>query len=306
MSRPHSGSTILDIILGNSGAIESVGQLVSGMGRSDPIDCSCGAKVADCPFWTAVRDAFPLANRWSWDEAGRLCREHSDLRNLAETLTASTDPARTPQRYRDLDAIAEGIEAAIAKASGKPHLLDSSKEPTRGLMLLRFHPDARIIHLVRDPRRAVVSHYWRFKERGGYFEFRRKQYFRPGLAFPFMALAALSWSVGNLLGELARRIAPARVIRVRYEDLCAEPARELRRIGEAFAIPVEDVVAKVARKEPLAIGHDIGGNEIRFGREIVFNPGKGKEHTPPAWLQRLTVALCWPMMLRYGYPLKES
>src|SRR3712207_8304603 len=61
-----------------------------------------------------------------------------------------------------------------------------------------------------------------------------------------------------------------------------------------------------ARKEPLAIGHDIGGNEIRFGREIVFNPGKGKEHTLPAWLQRLTVALCWPMMLRYGYPRSEE
>src|SRR5688572_27137486 len=33
VGRPHSGSTILDIVLGNSSNIEGIGQLVSGMGK---------------------------------------------------------------------------------------------------------------------------------------------------------------------------------------------------------------------------------------------------------------------------------
>ena len=56
------------------------------------------------------------------------------------------------------------FERAIARATGKPHIVNSSKEPTRGMMLLRFCPEARVIHLVRDPRRLMASNYWRFKD----------------------------------------------------------------------------------------------------------------------------------------------
>ena len=54
MSRPHSGSTILDILIGNSASVQGVGQLVSDMGKLDN-PCACGASIRDCPFWQAVR-----------------------------------------------------------------------------------------------------------------------------------------------------------------------------------------------------------------------------------------------------------
>ena len=55
MSRPHSGSTILDILLGNTASVESVGQLVSDMGKLDN-PCACGATIRTCPFWSEVRE----------------------------------------------------------------------------------------------------------------------------------------------------------------------------------------------------------------------------------------------------------
>ena len=53
--RGHSGSTILDILLGNSSQIESVGELLAGLSRADREPCSCGATMSDCGFWREVR-----------------------------------------------------------------------------------------------------------------------------------------------------------------------------------------------------------------------------------------------------------
>jgi hypothetical protein len=44
------------------------------------------------------------------------------------------------------------LARAITACAGKPHLADSSKTPTHGLLLVRYLPEARLIHLVRDPR----------------------------------------------------------------------------------------------------------------------------------------------------------
>ena len=54
MGRGHSGSTILDILLGNSTRIESVGELLSGLSRADHQMCSCGVMVPDCATRASV------------------------------------------------------------------------------------------------------------------------------------------------------------------------------------------------------------------------------------------------------------
>ena len=51
----RSGSTILDILLGNSSQIESVGELVFALSRADVERCSCGLSLSDCTFWSRVR-----------------------------------------------------------------------------------------------------------------------------------------------------------------------------------------------------------------------------------------------------------
>jgi hypothetical protein len=304
MGRGHSGSTILDILLGNSARIESVGELASGIDKPDRL-CSCGGSIADCPFWRAVRARASADGCFSWQEIAAAHVRQAHVERLLATWRASADPARTPPELRTLAAMSERVERAIAEVAGKPVLLDSSKEPARGLFVLKFRPEARVIHLVRDPRSVVTSYYWRLKSNKG-FHFLRRNYSAPAALTPLLLLlAAASWSVGNLIFELIARVAPDRVLRVRYEDLRNEPAREVRRIGSALGLPVEDVAQRLERGEAFAVGHNIGGNQIREGaRTIRFEPGKERSRGRlPRGIEIMTVLLCWPLMLRYRYPL---
>jgi hypothetical protein len=301
MSRPHSGSTILDILLGNTGQVASVGQLVSDMGKpGNP--CACGATIRDCPFWREVR-ARVEAEGVAWDEAVRLSVGQAHVRNFWRTLRA---PAGAPGERR-LAEVTAAVHRAIAAAAGRPHILDSSKEPTRALFLARHYPDARLVRLVRDPRSAVASHYWRLKDKG-YFHFLRRDYRLPLLSPLLLALAAASWTVGNLLHDLAAsRAAPGRVVRLRYEDLRDRPGEELARLGAALGIEVGEAQAKVARGEALEVGHLIGGNDVRLEKGLRFEPGREGTRRPlPRWVGLVTLALCWPLMARYGYAARRA
>ena len=301
MGRAHTGSTILDILLGNSPKVESVGQLVSHIGRVDT-PCSCGEKIQDCEFWTDVRANVLDGQDYDWAELAKLHTEQGHVKSLISTFMSS----RTTPRFAKLAAMTKRVDDALRKVSGKPVVLDSSKEPTRGLFLLKHYDDARMIYLVRDPRSVVTSYYWRMKA-GKPFHFLRREYKNSILNPFFLFIGAASWIVGHAIFEAIAKVAPEKVIRVRYEDLCTRPDIELRRIGQAFDIPVDEVIAKIERREGFPVGHNIGGNMIREGKsEVQFEPKKDLTRQPlPKWAEVMTLALCWPLMGRYGYKFAE-
>ena len=51
----------------------------------------------------------------------------------------------------------------------------------------------------------------------------------------------------------------------------------------------------------------IGGNDVRLEGKVRFDPGKeGRRERLPRAIEALAVLLCWPLMLRYGYPLRRT
>ena len=294
MSRPHSGSTILDILLGNSRVFTGIGQLASDI--HEPLNlCACGSRIQDCTFWRSVRARLE-AQGHDWHKSSRALAEQAHIRNFLATWRAAADD---PELVR-LGELSRAVAQAVVEASGKRIMLESSKEPTRGLLLMRYVPEAFLIHLVRDPRSAMASHYWRLKK--GYFHFLRRDYPARPWGPLFLILAAISWIAGNLLQELVVRRDPSRVLRIRYEDLRRRPAEEIGRIAVTLGVDLADVVETLARGQALARSHIIGGNEVRLEKDLRFDPEKQSRRPPlPRWVTAMTVLFCWPLMLRYGY-----
>lgn len=296
MGRGYSGSTILDILLGGSDRIESVGELIYGLSRAGREVCSCGEPIPACPFWREVRQRTE-AEGVDWDEA---CRANATQLRASTQFwrvwcTRPNDPAA--QRLAWITTV---LERAITATAGKQHVLDSGKTPARALFLLRHLPEARAIHLVRDPRHVMRSYLWRLEPGNvGFLLYGRRRAW--GKMLP-LVLASGLWTVSNLSCELIARRYPDRVVRIRYEDLRAQPEAVLVEIGRAFALNLDDVRNKLRRDESFAVGHNIGGNRIRHEGAVRFDPAKsGRRSDLPRWLKVVTTTFCWPLMLRYGY-----
>lgn len=295
--RGHSGSTMLDAMLGNAGEIESVGELVSAMGRYDE-PCSCGERFGECPFWKVVRRRFEERSGLTWDYAVVQSRQQAHIKALVRTLRGRSEDSW----IRTLVSITEHIGQAIADAaaSAPKVVVDSSKEITRALFFSRFMPDARIIHLMRHPVSILQSDYYRLKGGTGFKLLRRR--FKPKRFFgPFLFVSVLTWITGNLIADLTRTFGRDRFLRIRYEDVIARPTVQLKRIEEFSEVPLDAVVARLANGEAFDVGHNIGGNHMRLSGTFVFDPGKAARKGLPLRFAVMTWLLTWPLLLAYGY-----
>ncbi len=136
LSRGHSGSTLLDMLLSSHDDVVSVGELKQ-IARQDNPWCTCKAdRVRQCSFWQRV--SAELVERTS--------------KTLFEQKFTSTDPD-------ELRVANHAVYEAVAAISGVSVIVDSSKDHWRLSRLLEDGTfDIKVIHLVRHPYGVVSSH----------------------------------------------------------------------------------------------------------------------------------------------------
>jgi hypothetical protein len=152
-----------------------------------------------------------------------------------------------------------------------------------------------VLHVVRDPR--AVAHSWR----------RRVE--RPEDGTPMArwspARTSLHWFAQNLALELLAARG-TRVTRVRYEDLLDAPRRTLA--GLLIRFPAGSRLGFLTdHRAVLTTAHTASGNPLRFvvgPIDLVRDESwKGAMPRSQRWL---VTAITWPLMLRYGYPLRGA
>jgi Sulfotransferase family len=298
MGRGHSGTTVLDSLIGNGDEVESVGELTSAMRNWKSRSCSCGKPVSQCKFWQQVVSTYEHNAKQTWHESAKISEEQADIRNYFSTLFSSPDK---PWVCKLLEINACLLNSICSASCGKRIVVDSSKEVTKALFLSRFMPNSFVIHLVRHPEGVVSSYYDRIKRRGWGMTLLKRS-FHPGrFLFAAMALTAISWVVGNLLAEIAYYRARVRCIRIRFEDLSNNPSFELRRLQEFLGCNLENVIENIKSGSPMHIGHNIGGDDMRLGGTFIFNPKAVHRRHLPLHYKIMTRFLTWPMLWRYGY-----
>ena len=141
----HSGSTLLDLMLNAHPAILAAGEVlklnrqltIRKSRKGTPAPCSCGAvSLWECPFWSAV-------DRRTQEISGK------SLTDLDMLDYRDEDGASAPNAV---------VFKAVAEASGKNFVVDSSKLPGRLSYLMRLTElDVYPVHLVREPKGQINS-----------------------------------------------------------------------------------------------------------------------------------------------------
>jgi hypothetical protein len=292
MGRGHNGSTVLDGLLGNAVEIESVGELVSGLSRYPHELVSTGETMAESAYWKEVVSRYAKTSGCEpSDSFGWLSRCTHPRRFLTWLCAGSQNPAVVKAL-----AINTHIASAIAEVSGKPLVLDSSKEYSRGLFLCKFYPRSKIIHLIRSPIATVYSY-----QKRPTFKFLRHSFKMHARTMPLAICTVLcSWSIGCLLGSIVKYLYPARVLTIRYEDVCVQPRKELEKLGAFLEVDLSALATKIEEKQPLTIGHNIGGNKMRFQKQFTFTPDHDKKPLRLAY-RLLALVVNGPFLLLHRY-----
>lgn len=293
--RGRSGSTVIDAMLGNSKSIESVGELVSGLGRVNAM-CSCGKQMKECNYWTSVQQEYESRTAKNWDMFAKDTVKSGHVKQFFSTLIG------TSGFYKELVKDTELFTQVLLEIAGKDAILDSSKNPNRALLLAKFYDDSKIIHLVKHPDGVAASKY-KFIKRGKGYKFLRRTYRNPKLAPLYMTVEALSWLIGNSMIGLIKLIKPKKVMLVKYEDFGTQPEVIFQKLSEFLEINLSEVRDAVINGHPLTFGHTIGGNGVRNEESFVFNTKKGKKRPMPTFYKVLIRVFCWPLMWLYGYKI---
>ena len=249
LSASHSGSTLLAMLLGSHPEVCTVGELkLTSMGDVDRYLCSCGKRIKECEFWTAInQDMSERGFEFDITNAG------TDIRTGATAYTRwlLRPLHREPllERFRDLAlalssawrANLKQIQArnlalieSVMSRTGKRVIVDSSKIGIRLKYLLKNRGiEVKIIRLVRDGRAVALSYMdpAEFADasdpelRGGGTGGRRES---ERLSIKD---GAYEWRRSNEEAEaILKSLGRSRWTEVHYEDLCEKTQETMERL----------------------------------------------------------------------------
>jgi sulfotransferase family protein len=294
----RSGSTLLERLLSSSRSVTGVGELrwLWKRGFAESHLCSCGEPFPLCPFWRSVT-ASALPGEVDAEEMQEAARRVDRIRYIpfhAWPRLAPEEFRRSLKLYGD---VLDRVFDAIAAESRSQLIVDSSKEPAYAFLLRRVPSlQVYVVHLVRDSR-AVAFSWQRLRPRP---EITERVAYMPQYG---IAKSSRDWLEKNTLFE-GYRATGGNLIRVRYEDLAADPASTvngvLREVGERLGLDLG------VCGDDQDLPHSISGNPIRFSASVPTVRKDDEWRTAMDARDRACVSLMTsPMLLRYGYSLSS-
>lgn len=280
----HSGSSLLDVLLGASGDMSSTGELHRLSLNPSTRQCACGETLERCAFWSGVlltynQEEAPLDSWRSVPVTASGKVEESKADNLLAQLSLATGYGLTRRRSDALQAqylAAENtwrVVRSICRYAVTEVVVDSTKSPTRMNALERTKlGDYRIVCLTRDPRAVVAS---------------RKR--REGTS---AIISALKWNTENIKMLVMALAVPERHrMSITYEELCASPLQTINAIRGHLGLSRLDYI-NIPRP---GMYHSIPGNPMLL-RDIT------RIHSDERWRAELganeimvVTAICKPI-----------
>ena len=265
----RSGSTILNIILGNHPQIFGGGELQNmGQVYNDSKICSCQNVLVNCEFWSAVvNDWFSKVEEDNTASGFKRWSKFEGVFSFRSWFKMYFGIGEKDAEFKKYQKSTSEFLRAVQQHSKKEVLVDISKNPLRAWALEK-NPDIdlRMVQLVRDGR-AVTWSLKRTAERQN----RKRPTWR----------AAMFWALINRMTNLVRSKVEHKTL-VRYEDFIENPRKILNQIGEMAEIDFTDIINKIENNDDFTIEHVMAGNGIRKADTIKFETTK-----TDGWIKKL-------------------
>ena len=225
---PRTGSTVLGRMLGSIPGAIFAGELNLFWSRfADGEFCSCGQPLQDCQFWSAVINAG--FGKLGPEDARNLERLERTLRRWQKISLPL--PVRrkiaTSEHFRVAADARMQLYRSIAEVAQVSWIADSGKDSWFGMLFsCLYENNFDTVHLVRDPRGVAFSKTKLVKSDSEPRYLPR----RPPI------MAATTYLVENLVIQIALKRRSASYIRIRYEDLAADPETVIREVAHSMNI----------------------------------------------------------------------
>lgn len=261
LSAGHSGSTLLDMMLGSHPSCESAGELIHlPMDMAMNKQCGCRQLMHDCVLWPAVMRRMgidPLDDPYKL-ELGYAIAMTGDKKRTSAIHKIITRP-KNALKYAELrwnadwmNKLTPGFKLGIQNTldiydhirdlTEKNIVVDSSKHYLRAVELYKRNPTAtRIIVLVRDGR-------------GVFYSFLKRKFSR--------RFAMIAWRnhYHHLLSLLDKHISPSHMITVHYEKLIDNPRGTLKNICSFLELDFSESMIDFRS----VVHHNVNGNDMKL------------------------------------------
>lgn len=299
----RSGSTLLDRIIGMHDGFFSAGELRFIWERSFGENqlCGCGVPFDQCVFWGKVsRQAFSadVANVDA-STAARLRGSLDDTR-YAPWLIQSRSPACYQTALVVYGRLLKRLYEGILRVSRDRVIVDSSGDATHGLILSRIPGiQLHVVHLVRDPRAVAFS--WKRSRRRPEIHWASE-----GMPTEHVRTSAIRWMMYNTTAELLSKSAVS-YCRLRYEDFVADPTAALSTVLAPYEWAGDQPNNMRGKEVLLEPSHTVSGNPMRFKQgRLKIKLDNEWQHAMLPRDRRTVGAITWPLLIRYGYPVRSN
>src|SRR5699024_1798298 len=244
----RSGTTVIGNVLGSTPGASHIGELAYVFKDEHPAagECGCGALLKCCSVWTQILEELGI----DWMERSEIDNARlraARMRHIPKMMRAWKKTGAAPEYSQLLSR----LYPAVLKHTNSGVVIDSSKTPAEGLAAA-MAPGANVkfLHVVRDPRGCAYSTAVRYKKHGGSLAGER-------MKSKSASLSSIRWTQINFLTEryLRRAVPQEQYMRVRYEDLMANPSIYLRMIAEWTGLKPDDVPITDSGEVELSTSH---------------------------------------------------
>ncbi len=253
----HSGSTLMDMVLGSNDGCFSAGELTF-ITRDTIMEeyCSCKKLIPECEVWSEVIKLWGEEREISYQRYQQLRLHFERNKTMVRTLINRIWPSADFKQYCRATL---QLFQAIQKVTGRSVIIDSSKSPQRIAVLSKI-ADLRVIHICRNFTGVLNSSKGSVARN---IEAGIEEDLHPRRTWKVV----LDWIFTNTTTEIFCLGVPSR--KVSYKNFVREP-ESLRN--------VHPLLGKLSHYKSFSAPHMLAGNVIRLKKNLKIDPMVGFQH----------------------------